>query len=115
MKYSEEQLIKLANENLEELVRVLNEPTTSSVELTFGAEILGTEIKDEKVVLPVLKRLLRHINALVREGAIIGVCSFYIDNKPPVEILDRLKQIAASDPSPTLKSYAKEVLIDYNQ
>jgi hypothetical protein len=115
MKYSEEQLMQLSKNNLNEFLRVLNEPTTSSVELTFGAEILGSEIKDEKIILPILKRLLKHINSLVREGAVIGVTCFYIDTKPPSEILDRLQQIATSDPSNNLKSFAKGVLEDYNE
>lgn len=113
MKYSEEQLFQLSQNDLQEFLRVLNEPTTSSVELTFAAEILGSEVKDENIVLPVLKRLLRHINSLVREGAVIGVTCFYTDAKPPVEILDRLQQIATSDPSNNLKSFAKGVLEDY--
>lgn len=115
MKYSEDQLVVLAKNNIEELTKTLNDPGTDSVTLTFGAEILGSEIKDEQIVLPILKKLLRHINALVREGAIIGVLSFYTDKKPPQEILDRLKYITSNDPSNTLKSFAKDSLEDLQQ
>jgi vesicle coat complex subunit len=81
--------------------------------LTSGAEILGGEVKDETIVLPVLRMLLKHVNAIVREGACIGVSSFYIDKKPPQDVLDRLRVMAASDPSPTLKDYAKTLIQDF--
>ena len=115
MQYSEEQLFQLSQTNLNEFIKILNKSTTSNVELTFGAEILGTEIKDEKIVLPILKKLLNHLSSLVREGAIIGITSFYINIKPPAEILEKLQQMSKNDPSPTLKSYAKEVLEEYYQ
>lgn len=115
MKYSEDQLVVLAKTNVEELIKTLSDPGTDSVTLTFGAEIIGSEIKDEQVVLPVLKKLLRHINALVREGAVIGVLSFYTDKSPPQEILDRLRYIISNDPSNTLKSFAKDSLEELQQ
>lgn len=115
MKYSEDQLVALAKNNIEQLAKTLSDPGTDSVTLTFGVEILGSEIKDEQIVLPILKKLLKHINALVREGAIIGVISFYTDKKPPQEILDRLKYIVNNDPSGALKSFAKDSLEELQQ
>lgn len=41
-------------------------------QLTFAAEIAGTEIKDESVVAPLVK-LLEHTHAVVREGAVYGL------------------------------------------
>lgn len=114
MIYSEEQLVNLAKFNTEELVRILTNPGENHNTLTLGADILATEVKDEQVVLPVLKKLLKHINALVREGAVIGVNSFYSDKNAPQEILDRLAQISKSDPSSNLRSFAKDSLEKYN-
>jgi predicted O-methyltransferase YrrM len=113
MNYTDNQLTNLAKTNPKELVRLLTSPNADIRLLTSGAEILGGEISDETVVLPVLRMLLKHVNAIVREGAAIGVSSFYIAKKPPQDILDRLKVMANNDPSPTIKEYAKSILEDF--
>ena len=115
MKYSDNQLKALANTNPKELVRILSSPHTDTNTLTFGIEILGGEVDDESLVLPVLKKLLKHINAIVREGAVIGVQAFYIKSKPPQEILDRLTVMSSSDPSPAIKDLTQDLLKDYNE
>jgi len=115
MNYSENQLNSLAQNNPKELARILTSPNISVHSLTFGAEILGTEVADESIVLPVLKQLLKHVNAIVREGAAIGISSFYINKKPPQDILDRLKVMSNSDPSPALKDYVKTILRDFER
>lgn len=115
MNYSEEQLVDLAKSDPEELARLLINPSTNTVALTFGAEIIASEVSDENIVLPVLKRLLRHINALVREGAIIGVGAFYNDRNPPKEILEKLKDLSNIDPSKAIKSVAKDLLENYSE
>jgi hypothetical protein len=115
MKYSDTQLVSLAKANPKELVRILTSPNADMRLLASGAEILGGEVTDEMLVVPVFRRLLKHVNAIVREGAAIGVSTFYLDKKPPQDILDRLKALAASDPSPTLKEYAKSVVEDFEK
>jgi len=115
MGYSENQLNVLAKNNPKELVRVLMNPNSDVVALTFGAEILGGEVKEEDLVLPVLRKLLKHINAIVREGAMIGVSAFYAENKPPQDILDKLKAISCNDPSPACKDYASSLLEDFDK
>lgn len=115
MNYSEEQLVDLAKSDPEELVRILTNPSTNTVVLTFGVEIIASEITDEDIVLPVLKRLLRHINALVREGALIGVGAFYGNKSPPQEIVDKLKVLSNADPSKAIKSIAKDLLENYSE
>jgi hypothetical protein len=114
MNYTENQLTQLAKTNPKELARILISPNASTHTLTFGAELLGGEVADEALVLPVLRQLIKHVNAIVREGAAIGISSFYMDKKPPADILERLKRMAASDPSPTLKEYAKSMLEDFS-
>ena len=113
MSYSQNQLNSLAKENPKQLARILSSPNVDVCTLTYGAELLGGEISDESLVLPVLRILLKHINAVVREGAIIGVSSFYANKLPPKDILDKLKLLSKHDPSPTIKEYAQSVLDDF--
>lgn len=114
MIYSEMQLRNLAKSNPKELSRILISPNADVHTLTFGSEILGNEVTDESLVLPPLRVLLKHVHATVREGAMIGISSFYteIDKKPPQDVLDRFKVIGSNDPSPTLKEFARDLLKD---
>lgn len=115
MSYSENQLISLAKNNPKELVRILISPNADIKMLTSGVEILGGEVADEALVLPVLRQLLKHVNAIVREGAAIGVSTFYLEKKPPQDILDRLTVISNNDPSPTLRDYVAGILQDFEK
>jgi len=112
MAYSEQQLSNLAKTNPKELVRFLTSPNADANTLTFGAELLG-EVKDEKLVLPIFRRLLRHVNALVREGAMLGVSALYLDEKPAEDIVERLVAISKSDPSPECRACAETMLEGY--
>lgn len=113
MSYSETQLKTLAQSNPKELVRILTSPNADTHMLTFGAELLGAEVADEEVVLPALRRLLKHVNAVVREGAMAGVASFYLEKKPPQDIVDKIRVMSTTDPSPTIKEYATALLKDF--
>ena len=111
MSYSQNQLKALAQDNPKELARILISPNADTHTLTFGAELLG-EVKDERIVLPTLKQLLKHVNAIVREGAMMGVSSFYMERRPPQDVIDRLRAISKSDPSPSNREFAESVLKD---
>lgn len=113
MNYSENSLTELAQTNPKELARILTSSSVSTKVLTFGAEILGGEVTDETIVLPVFRMLIKHVNAVVREGAAIGISSFYTSTKPPQDILDRLKVMAQHDPSPALRETCEGMLKDY--
>jgi hypothetical protein len=115
MSYSKNQLNALAKDNPKELARVLSSSNVDIHELTFGAELLGEEVKDEEIVLPVLRRLLKHFNAIVREGAMLGVSAFYMDKKPPQDLIELLKTIFKSDPSPANRDCAGSMLEDYTK
>jgi vesicle coat complex subunit len=115
MSYSETQLTALAKNNPKELIRIITSPNSDVHALTFGAEILGGEVADESLVLPALRQLLKHVNAVVREGAMIGVSAFYMEKKPPQDVLDRLKKMSTDDPSPACKDLANSLLEDYNK
>lgn len=112
MNYSHNQLKVLVQSNPKELVRVVTSPNADTHLLTLGAELLG-EIADERIVLPAFRQLLKHVHALVREGAMTGLASFYLEKKPPQDILDRLRLMTKNDPSADLKEYADSLLKDF--
>ena len=113
MKYSDNQLTALAQNNPKELARLLTNPNVETRILTYGVEILGGEVTDESLVLPVFRQLLKHVNAIVREGAMVGVAAFYCSKIPPQDIVDRLIAMKEHDPSAYIKEYAKSLLDDY--
>jgi|SRR6185369_14751086 len=112
MSYSQNQLKAMAQSNPKELARILTSPGIDVHALTFGAEFLG-ETSDERIVLPTLRMLIKHVNAVVREGAMMGLSSFYMERKPPQDILERLRVMAKSDPSPSCKEFAETILKDF--
>lgn len=115
MSYSENQLMFLAKNNPKELIRIITSPNADTHTLTFGAEMLGSEVADELLVLPALRQLLKHINAVVREGALIGLSAFYFERKVPQDILEKLKLMSIHDPSPTIKDYATALLEQFGE
>jgi hypothetical protein len=114
MNYSLNQLKALVQTNPKELVRVVTSPNADTHLLTVGAELLG-EVPDERIVLPAFRQLLKHVHALVREGAMTGLASFYSgqEKKPPQDILERLQIMIKNDPSADLKEYANSLLKDF--
>jgi len=115
MAYSEQQLTDLAKNNPKELARFLSSPNTDIHTLTFGVEVLGELGKDEGIVLPVLRRLLKHMNAIIREGAMMGISTFYLGIDPPQDIIDRLSIMALNDPSPECRDCAETMLKGYGK
>lgn len=117
MNYSENQLIELAKNNPKELARILTSSSANTHTLTFGAEILGGEVEDEEIVLPALRILIKHINAVVREGAANGISSFYSMKEvpPPQDIWNRLKVMSTNDPSPSLRETCEIMLKDFEK
>ncbi len=113
MNYSSSQLKLMIQKEPKDLLRILNNPNATAKTLASGVELLGEEFTDELIVLPIFRQLLKHINAVVRESAIIGVSSFYLEKVPPADILDRIDSISETDPSNDLKEYAKSILKDF--
>lgn len=114
MTYSINQLKTLAQENPKELARVITSPNSDTHTVTFGAELLG-EVSDETVSLPALKQLLKHRNAIVREGAMMGLSSFFIDKTPPRDVIDMVRNINKADPSPSNKEFAGTLLEEFTK
>jgi len=113
MSYSHEQLRNLVKNDIAKFIKILNNPNCDVYTLTFAAELLGEEVLDEKIVVPILKKLLKHINAVVREGAIIGIMAFFEGKSLPEDILEIVRHIFKNDPSTELKLYAEDILKDY--
>lgn len=113
MSYSQNQLKAIAQSNPKELARIITSPNADTHMLTFGAELLGEA--DERIALPALRQLLKHVHALVREGAIMGISSLYMNKKPPQDIIERLRTIANNDPSPSLRGDAKALLDEFQE
>jgi hypothetical protein len=111
MSYSQNQLKTLAQNNPKELARILTSPNADVTTLTFGAELLGDT--EERIALPALKQLLKHVHAVVREGAMMGLSSLYIERKPPQEVIERLQAMSKNDPSPNNKEFAETLLKDF--
>ena len=115
MIYSEVQLTKLAQEDPEYLSKILSNPNINTNTLTFGIEILASETQDEKLFLDPAKILLKHVHAVVREGACLAIAAFYSDKIPPQEIIDRLRWLSSHDPSPAVKETAIGYLEDISR
>jgi len=115
MIYSNLQLTAMAINQPLELVQILSNPDANINMLVSGAEILGAEVTEEKIVLPILKKLLSHVNMLVREAAIIGIIEFYNNKSISLDIIDKIKYISKFDPSHDLRRYAEDVLKDFEK
>ena len=112
MNYSPNQLKALVQSNPKELVRVITSPNADTHMLTLGAELLG-EVSDERIALPAPRQLLKHVNAVVREGAMLGLSTFYMERKPPADVLEKLQVMSQADPSPSLKDFAQSLLKEF--
>ena len=111
MDYSITQLQSLAKNNQQELINIINSNNINISTLTMAVEILGEKISDEILVLPIFKRLLKHIHADVRESTILAILSFYSNNKViPIDIFNKLKIIVKSDPSPNVRDCCCDLL-----
>jgi hypothetical protein len=115
MKYSEEQLIQIAHNNPQELIKIINSSHNSIKVLTDALEILGGEVDDDSIVLPVLQKLLRNINVSIRESALIGISSFYGAKTKPLssEVSEKLLDLSTNDPSALLRDFAKDLLLKH--
>lgn len=93
---------RLAAEDPSRLITMLGDGSLSNADLTFAAEEAG---RCGDAACAALLALLGHESAVVREGAIYGLQRL----EPSPTITDTLTRIAASDPSPGVRSAAAEV------
>lgn len=90
----------LAVEDPGTLIAMLKPPMSPHL-LTYAAEIAG-KIPGDAAIDPLL-RLLDHDSALVREGAVYGLCHHTESSR----VLSRLKLLAESDLSPGVRAAAR--------
>jgi hypothetical protein len=110
MKDLNNELRLLAQQNPKELIRIITSLNGNVKTLTAGVEILGEETTDESLVIPVFRQLIKHSNALVREGTMNGMSVFFINKSPPEDIVERLRSMSINDPFPPNKDIAKDLL-----
>ena len=94
----------LAQCHPDQLLRLVNAQQLPPIELSFAAEAAGT-LANSPAVRNTLLRMLRHGDAVVREGAIYGLAR-HVDE----EILRELRQVAATDPSPGVQEAAANLI-----
>ena len=116
MSYSNQQLKQIAQTNPQELVRIINGHYSSDIKtIALAVDILGEEVSDEAIVLPIIRRFLKHVHVLIRESAITCAGTFYMGKTLPEDIADRLKIIVKADPSNDLKDLAEDTLKDFKR
>jgi len=85
-----------------ELAKVISGGQLEPANLTFAAEAMG-QCKDDDLVRNTLIPLLRHDEAIVREGAIYG-----LENHKNSDVSAVLSWMAQNDPSPCIRDLATE-------
>jgi vesicle coat complex subunit len=114
MSYSTQQLKQIAKTDPQELVKIINNNyRTDSKTIALAIDVLGEEISDETIVVPLVKKLLRHAHMLIRESAIMCAANFYDGKELPQDIIDRLKVLSKTDPSNIIKDLATDTLKDF--
>lgn len=115
MSYSVKQLESIAENEPEELAKIINNNIADIYTLSRAVEILGESCICEKDILPILKRLLMHIHVSIRESTLSSISSYYKGRKLPKDLLDRIKIILKSDPSVDVRDCAKDVLQEFER
>lgn len=96
---------RLAREEPDRLRWWIGQGMMAAADLTYALEIIGAECQ-EPWVESLLLQFLEHSEALVREGAVLGLARHHA---VPL-VRDRLQDIAESDPSPGVRAAAQDVL-----
>ena len=105
--------IKQLAKNPKDLIQVINN-ISNIKELSTAIEVLGEEVKDEALILPILKRFLKHVHLKIRESALLAVSTFYDNKKLNPDILSRVMTISKSDPSSDIRDYATDILREFD-
>lgn len=88
-----------------ELASLVSSGSLNNVDLTFAAEHLGVICRDSTLVRRVLCPLLRHADALIREGALYGL-NGHLDEKTR-KVIDVM---ASNDPSKGVRQAAADLV-----
>lgn len=98
-------LESLARTRPAELVHLVHAGNLDAVDLSEVAEAM--RCATSHAVVPSLLRLTQHPRPVVRESALVGLAPFL---SVSLEARDRLRDMAATDPSEGVKSVAQEFL-----
>ena len=104
--HSESMFERMAEQEPERLIEMIESGTVRPTMLTYAAEIAGRVIAAERVI-PVLLRLLHHDVNVVREGAIYGLLRHHQSNQDARKAIEAM---AASDPSAGVRAAATRTL-----
>ena len=116
MSYTIQQLKEIAKTNPQELVKIISNSYGTDIKtIALAIDILSEEITDEQIIVPLTKRLLKHVHVLIRESAIMCTASYYTDKQVPQDIVDRLNIISKNDPSINLRELAADTLKDFKR
>lgn len=107
--WSEASFERLARENPEQLIGIIETGKLAPALLTYAAEIAGKALPSSKVA-PILLKLLAHESAVVREGAIYGLAGH-----AEQRVKDSLRKLAETDSSPAVRMAAAEILKGHEQ
>jgi hypothetical protein len=108
---SQNELIKLAHENPEELIRLIKSDELDIPCLTYAAEYLGAEAQAGEEVVYTLLFLTYNQSPLVREGAIYGLYDYVEGEEGWNSVVRiRLDDMANTDPSRGVAEAAMDAL-----
>lgn len=113
MNYSIEQIKQLAKTNPQELTILLSSATKDIPLLSNGIEILSEENIKEELIIPLFKKLLKHVHVLVRESTVLAISNYYEKKLPPNDILIKVEAISKNDPSNDLREFASDILNNF--
>lgn len=113
MRYSLNELERIADNNINDLIKIINSTSSFDIPTIANAiSLLGEVGEDEDIIYSIIKRYINHVHVLLRESAIICASYFYKGKKLPKDIKQKLLFIRDNDPSVDLKELAKEILND---
>ncbi len=109
---NEMHIIRLMRSDPASLIQSCIHGTMRAADLSFAAEEIGHARGVDVVhALTALRTLLRHASPIVREGALYGVANLFSDRREwRVDVVSRVREMAACDPSPGVRSAAADVL-----
>ena len=99
----------------DQLIQASQDPTADNVDLTFIAEWIGKKCPEEMAV-PVLEKILRHKDSLVKEGAVIGMLHF--PSRKNLKILRRALSSVEREKNPhpcSIQEILKEAIEDMSE
>ena len=102
--YCEALFRELADQAPAELALIVSRGLLNPAKLTYAAEILGSTA-ERSLVVSTLLPLLRHSSPVVREGVVYGLAPHLSP-----EVITRLRAVAEHDPSPAVRTTAREAL-----